>query len=351
MSQLKETEFKKEIASAPKSLYYIFGDEKYLVKKYTKLLIDKITGKKASDFDLHLLNSDVTIQILADITEQLPIYSKKNCVVVSDLNVSIMSESDFQALTQICADLPETTVLIFSCPTFIYENKKGKSSNKEKKFRTIVEQYGTILELNKKENSALEKQLISWAEKQNCTLSQKNAARILFLCGNDMTTLEKEMEKLCAYCLSSEITIEAIDALVSQNIESKIFSLSTAIVKYDLNATFQQLHALFSNNEKPEIILSVLSSAFVDMYRIRIAEDNGRTLQNVAEDFSYRGREFLLKNARNNGHRFSAEALRQIIDILSETDIQLKSTNIDSETLIETLAARLIVIAHKESTQ
>lgn len=351
MAQLKETEFKKEIASAPGSLYYILGDEKYLVKKYTKLLVDKIMGKKASDFDLHFLNSDVTIQALADITEQFPLYGKKNCVVVSDLNINTMAESDFQALIQICSDLPETTVLVFSCPTLIYENKKGKTSNKEKKFRTIAEKHGTVLELCKKENSALEKQLISWAENQNCTLSQKNAARILFLCGNDMTTLEKEIEKLCAYCLSSEITSEAIDMLVSQNIEAKIFSLSTAIVKYDLNSTFQQLHALFLNNEKPEIILSVLSSAFVDMYRIRVAEDNGRTLQNVAEDFSYKGREFLLKNARNNGRKFSTEALRQIIDILSETDIQLKSTSIDSETLIETLAAKLIVIAHKESTQ
>ncbi len=351
MALLKETEFKREFSSNPKSLYYILGEEKYLVCRYTKWLVDKITGKKPTDFDFHKLNAETTVQTIADLTEQFPMYSEKNCIVLSDYNINTLSESDFQSFMQICSDLPDTTVLILTQPTLICDSKKAKTAAKEKKFRALAEKCGTVLELNKKDNPALCKQLVSWAEEQNCTLSLKLAEQIIFRCGNDMTTLRKEMDKLCAYCLESDITPEAVAALVPQNIEAKIFSLSTAIIKYDLNETFNQLHALFDTNEKPEVIIAVLSSAFIDMYRMRVAEECGKTLQDVMTDFDYKkNREFVLKNARSNARRFSKQALHEIIDILSETDIQLKSTRADAAILIETLAARLIVITHKENT-
>lgn len=351
MALLKETEFKKEFSSNPKSLYYILGEEKYLVRRYTKWLVDKIAGKKPSDFDFHTLNADTSIQTIADLTEQFPLYSEKNCIVLSDYNVNALSEPDFQSFMQICSDLPDTTTLILTLPTLNYDTKKSKTTAKEKKFRTLAEKCGTVLELNKKDNQALCKQLISWAEEQGCTLSSRLAEQIILRCGNDMTTLQKETDKLCAYCSASEITPEAVEALVPKSIEAKIFSLSTAIIKYNLNETFNQLHALFDTNEKPEVIMAVLSSAFIDMYRMRVAEDCGRSLQDVMTDFDYKkNREFVLKNARNNARKFSKQALHEIIDILSETDIQLKSTRADAAILIETLAARLIVIAHKENT-
>ena len=349
MAQLHEAEFRKEISSSPKNLYYIFGDEKYLVRKYTKLLIDKTAGKKPSEFDFHRFDNNISLKTVAELSDQMPLFGEKNVVVIYDFNINSLSDSEFKDLKNICADIPETTVLVFSQTTITYGNKKSKTVGQEKKFRSLAEKYGTVLELNKKDAAALEKQLIAWAEKLGCTLSAKNASKIVSRCGTDMTLLKNEMDKLCSCCLSADITEADINSLISPNIEAKIYSLSTAIVKYDLSSAFSQLNALFLNNEKPEMIFAVLSSAFVDMYRVRAAEECGFTLANVAEDFSYQGRDFILRNARANSKNFSTAALRQIIDILSVADIKLKSTRADSRTLIETLVARLIVIAHKEN--
>lgn len=89
MAVLNEQDFKKEILSGNFSqLYLIYGEEKYLVKKYTEYLCSKLIGKKSSDFDSDILSSDADLQSIADAAEQLPLMSEKRCVCVNDFDLS-----------------------------------------------------------------------------------------------------------------------------------------------------------------------------------------------------------------------------------------------------------------------
>ncbi|MBQ3928977.1 MAG: DNA polymerase III subunit delta, partial [Clostridia bacterium] len=132
--------------------------------------------------------------------------------------------------------------------------------------------------------------------------------------------------------------------------EARIFALSDCVVRNDFNAAYQQLHRLLEQNEKPEIILSVLSSAFIDMYRMKMASESGVTAAQVAADFKYGKREFLLRNAANNAKKYSAATLRNILNIILDTDIKLKSTRASSRILLETLLSELM-LAMKEGSQ
>lgn len=353
MAKLTEQDLRKDISSKKfNTLYVIYGDEKYLVRKYTELLISAVCGKNASDFDMIRLNSDTPLEEIFAASDMLPVMADKKCVLVTDYNINALSDSDCKTLIEFCEDISPSTVLIFSMPTLNTEpEKKGadsKKSGKFKKFLAAAEKSGAVAEMKKMGDIALEKQISLWAEKNGAKLSGNNASKIISRIGTDMTALKNEIDKLSAYVNGGEITAETINLLCAKNTEANIFAIANSISRNDFNATYEQLGYVFSEKEKPEVILSVLSAAFVDMYRMRAAVESGRKIADVAADFNYGRREFVLKSANNNVKRYSTDALRRILDAILETDIQLKSTRSDSRTLIETLIAKLLLIVKED---
>ena len=348
MANLSEQDFRKELSSGNfNTLYLIYGDEKYLVKKYTESLVKKAVGKDPSEFDYFHLNSDTPLEEIFDAAEQIPMFSERKCVCVNDYDINALNESDYKQLEKFCSDISPSTVLIFSMPTLNTEVKKksgdNKKSSKFKKFCSFAEKHGSVLELKKLGEIALERQLVSWAEKNGSKLTQINASKIISMVGTDMTALKNEIDKLSAYAYNEEITYEVIKKLCIKNNEAKIYAISDLISKNDFNGTYRQLHMLFEQNERPEMILSVLSSAFIDMYRVKAATESGKTIADVSSDFKYGRRDFVLKNARNSASKYSGETLKNILDIILQADIKLKSTRTDPQIILETLVAKLLL--------
>lgn len=345
MAKVSEQEFKKELSSgqwAP--LYWIDGEEKYLVRSWTQKLCDKITGPHPSEFNFTRLNADSEPEEIFMACEQLPVGAEYKCVLLTDYRFDALSDGDIKLLTEFFSDISPSTVLVISMPTLSPDPKKtDKKGGKTQKLRAAAEKLGTVLELNKMGDMVLEKLLVSWAEKQGCAMTRLNASKLMSLCGKELTALRNEMDKLCAYADGQEITEEMIRRLAVKNTEVRIFALSDCVAAGDYNGAYQQLHDLFEQNEKPEMILSVLSSVYIDMYRAKIAAESGKTVQQAAADFGYGRREFLLKNASSRASRYSVQTLRQILELILHTDIKLKSSPADRRILLETLLGELLL--------
>ena len=341
-----EQEFKKETAQTDfKRIYLIFGEEKYLVKHYTNLLVNKITNKKTNTFDFIKLGSNADLQDIYNACEQIPLFSKYKCVLINDYDFESLSESDFKEIDNYCKDISPSTVLIFSMPTLSADKKKN---SKFARLAATAEKAGISAEFQKKTDAVLEKQLISWAEKTGCTLKPYNASKIISMCGTDMTFLRNELQKLTAYADGSEITEDMIKLLVVKNTEIRIFALSDCIMSGNFGGAYSQLAQLIEQNEKPEIILSTLGSVYIDMYRMRVANESGKTISDVSSDFKYGKRDFVLKKANSNSKRYSTSALRKALDIILQTDIKLKSTRADTKILLETLIAKLMLALRED---
>ncbi len=100
---------------------------------------------------------------------------------------------------------------------------------------------------------------------------------------------------------------------------------------------FRKLDTLFCQREEPINILYALSSAYVDAYRMRVADECSVSKETVAKDFAYKNRAFVLNRARTSVSRTSTEALRKSLDVLVETDEKLKSVSVNQRFLIEQL--------------
>ena len=347
MPQMAEADFKRHMESGPLSgLYLLYGEEKYLVRRNARKLIRKVTAELPfPDFNFQRFDGTASVDDIAAAVESLPFMAEQKCVAVSDLAPDSLRASDYSKWQELLAGVPESTVLVIYQPNTNPEKKATRWNALLK----LAGKYGRTVSFAHREGAELEKWLCAEASKKSCTISRRDARKMVELCGEDMQSLHNEIQKLCAYVMQGEISGELIEKMVARRTETTVFMLSRALVAGEYNRAYQLLDQMCYQNEEPITVLAVLSSAFVDMYRVRSAVQSGARVTDLAQSFAgeYKGREFRLRNAEREVKRLSTEQLRQILSELLRTDLALKSSRTESRILLEEMIARIMVITAK----
>ena len=324
MARLTEKDFKKDVSSKNfKNIYFIYGEEKYLVRHYSNSLIEKITGKNPSDFNFQKIKNTDKVDNIIQSAEMLPLGVDIKCVFVVDYDINALSENELKKIIEFISDIPMECIVVFALPTLSFDTKKIPS--KWKKFIEAVDKYGIILNCEKRTENALEKQLVSWAEKLGVKMYPNVANKLIKMCGTDLLVLRNELEKLCAYSGYTEINADMVADISTKNFETNIFRLSTAIFGGNSNTAFEIIDILFYQREKAVSIFAVLSLAYIDAYRVRVAYESGKNIAELSKIFKeYKGsNDFRLKNAEKI----------------------LKSVKVDERVLTENLIAKLLLLA------
>ena len=347
MAQFNEETLKKQIKSGEFSrVYILYGNEGYLKQHYANTICTKAVPKDFEDFNLKKLDGkETSLNEIYDCISSFPMMSEYTCTLIKDfpLNNYIGEKGKVdKEFESIITDVPETSILIFWMDTLEVDEKSTKWS----KVLKMIDGAGACAKIDKRTRSALEKLLVSSATKRGCTLSKDNAYYMISLIGEDMSTLQNELHKVCAYTGEDEITKSDIDKTVIVSVEAKIFQLSRMIVRGEADNAFENLSNLFKLREEPVVILSVLSKAFVDMYRVKAIKEKGISYSSLSTDFpsAYKGRTFLLDNAANDASKYTLTQLKNALNLLSDADRRLKSTNEDSKIILEELILRLLRI-------
>ncbi len=342
MAKITEAELKKQIKSKSFSpMYLIYGSEQMFVKRYAQLLCESVAGKNPSDFNYHTFSGDINLDDFAAALQIVPFMSEYNCVVATDIYFDNMDKDSLDRFKEITNKAYEGTVLIISMPTYTPSKNKAAFSALVKR----AEKLGSVCELNKLNQSVLEKYIAKWANENGKLISHINAAKIISNCGDDLNLLKNEVAKISAYAKGEEITLEDIEKLSTVNLETKIFALSDAVLNGNGDKAYNTLDLLFYQREEPIMMLYVLSASYIDAYRIRVADECGVLKDTVAKDFDYKNRAFTLANARRATARVSTEALRKSLCVLIEADERFKTSSVNARLYMEQLIARLLLIA------
>lgn len=325
-------------------VYVLYGSEQMYVRELTKKLVTAVAGKQPSDFNYHTFSGEVDLDTLAAAAEVVPFMSEFNCVVVTDLFLDAYNADDIDKLKAIFKRNIEGTVLILSMPSYVPRRNAKAFEALQKR----AQKDGVVVKFEKPDRRTVEKYIAKWANAHGKLIKQSTVAQLIRVCGDDLNRLKNEVDKLCAYTKGEEVPYEAIDLLVAQNLEARIFSLSDAVLNGRGDAAFSLLDRLFAQKEEPAMMLYVLSAAFTDAYRIRVADESGVRQETVAADFEYNKRAFALGKARDATRRVSTEALRNCLNALTEADFKMKNVSVNERLLIEQLIAQLLLICGKE---
>lgn len=320
----------------PHGLYFLFGSEDYLIDIWAKKIIAAVCGD-ASAFNFQKLDGrKLDIDTLFDAAEAMPLMASEKCVLLDDFDSKINAEQQ-RGLEELFSDLNPACVLIVTAKSAFDAKSAGA-----KKLVKLAEAHGIAVELGTRSAAGLQAFIKSLAKKSGCEAPPDVCRYILDTCENDMRSLSAEVAKICAYAGGGELARTHVDAVATPKIEARVFDLSKCILTGNSQRAMEILSNLFYLRESPVAVLSVLTMAYADQYRARIARDEGVSAQKVTELFGYKSG-FRVQTAFAG--RLSAESLRKCLDCLYDCDLKMKSTSLDDKILLEKAVIQLLTIS------
>lgn len=344
MAEIGEQQLRKQIKeNSFENAYLIYGEESYLKEYYVSQMREKIVDKTFESFNYHFFDGkDISLDEILKDAQMLPMMSEYNLVVARDYPVD-KTQSDIKLLEEYLSDCPDTTVFILWYDSLEPDVKSAKF----KKLIKAFDSAGAVVNMQKRSESDVARLLVSGAKKRGAVLDIDNAKYLISVSGNDMKNLLNELDKLSYFVKDGEITKDIIDNMATKCLQARIYDLSKFVVSGNSDKAYEVLDILFAMKEEPVIILSAISSVYVDMYRVKCAKTAGFTYDDVAKHYNYRGREFALRNASRDCANLSEKQLTSSLDAITNTDIKMKSTAVDKKLLIEELIIKLIMTARE----
>lgn len=340
-----EVSIKKHIKTGSfSSLYLVYGDESYLASFYANNLASSVADTSGMSFDYYYFDSEtIDFQSFYEAAESIPMMSEKVCIFIKDFPFTKLSADEMKLYYEYFPTLPESTIAIFLLANTEVDVKQNQ------KWKTVIESFdknGVVFCLSKRSDSQVADLLVRSASKRNTVITKDMAEYFISVVGNEMEVLLNEFDKLCAFSHGKEITREMIDTISTKSVEASVFDLTTAINSGKNDRAFEILNELIKNKTEATLIIGTLAFGYVDIYRSRVARENGLNNRDIVNAFaSYKGKSFRLDKALTSARTLSLTQIKELVSAVSDADIRIKSFSVDSKVVLEELVARLLYIA------
>ncbi len=339
-----ETELKNAIKSGCfKTCYLIFGEEHYLIRNYLHQMESAVEG--FPEFNINHFESGVKLQEAYDAASSFPMMSSHRLVTLCDYPFDKATANEAEKLIGMLNDLPSTTVFVMWYETVeINPKKPGEKFNKL--IKAVKDAGGEVVYLGRKSEAEIIKILQRGAAKRKCQIDNYTAKYMLETCSDDLNTLVNELEKLCLYLgENGVITKDTVDKVCSRSVEAVVYNVSKTLLRGDLSGALKLLDDLFYMNTDPVLLLSILSSAYTDIYRVFAGRTKSMRPDAVAKEFGYGNTAFRLNDAERTVRRLSEKQIIDSLNTLIECERLIKGSRADSRTALEKALVELTMIA------
>lgn len=348
---LNEDGLRKKLKSeTPHGLYCVFGEDTYLKDFYLDKIVNAAVDPALAAFNKRVFTRDE--RELLDIYEAidaLPMMSEYQCVLVRDYPLYDLKKDDFEEFSQVMAKVPETTLLIFffGDPEIEYNPRKP---DKWTKYFDLFNKYGTLVNLSHRTQSAIVKTLVNGAKDRGTSIDPDTAQYLVERAGTDLQTLLNEFNKLCAYADGTPVSREMVDECVQQSVEASVFDICHALLSGNADRAFEILHELLRRRVDAQTLVGGMAFNWIDLYRAKCASLEDKRMTDYAESYNYHKKpSSALQTVMLDAKKIKRRQIVQALDILAETDAQLKSRSVNGALLLEETLVRLAGVCRQDA--
>lgn len=331
---------KKQLQSGSLSaLYYLAGDEQYLLDHYYNRFKECCSGTLPEFNLIEIDGKKIDYDYLADACSSYPVMAEKKLVTVADLEAASLKGTNEKKFSAALADIaPGVTVLLWD-----HAHEKTKSNAIESAVKKLG---GEIVRADRPKPEAL----IPWARnivaKSESMISERDCAYLVEITGGSMLRLNNELKKLLAYVQGGEIDRALIDKMVAPEEDSSWFAISNAIVAHDFDLLMQALQALYQQNVDETVIAGMFYRAYVDLWRGETALREGKSSAELATvcGISPYAAARIMRSAASLQEGEALDGLRRC----KELDSKIKTSGLNKKDLIYSFAASLLAFQMKD---
>lgn len=185
----------------------------------------------------------------------------------------------------------------------------------------------------------------AWLIKRAQTLGgtiEPNAAHLLGrLVGPELRTLNNELEKLTLYVKGQRpIQTTDIELLVPYTEEAERFGMSNAIGQRNAQKAYDQLYKELDEGKNPMVILAGIAAQIRSLIEVKDMAERNMTPTDIAQAKGWRS-DYAAKMRLREAAHFSMARLEEIMELLLEFDLAIKTGRMDSLVALDLLVARL----------
>ncbi len=287
MEILKESDFRKEIKSAPRAGYLLFGEEDYLKAFAVQTARDVLCPDPAYAFfnEIRMDAVDFDPARLPDALMPVPMMADRKLITISGLNFNTMRPNDLDAL---CSALEGLREYDYNVLLLIAAADCLNPGYLPKKPSPVLSRLGEILTPVQFEPSTTAK-LTAWVQKHfahnGVEASPSLCAKLPEYCGHSMFVLANEIDKLSYYTLShgrKEATEEDLRRVCTPANEYDAFAFANAVMEGRADTALSVLADYKFRRVDPLIILGDVTRTVCDMIDVQAMTADGASNAEIA---------------------------------------------------------------------
>lgn len=230
-------------------LYFLYGDETYLMEEALSQLEAVALGDSLRDFNLNTFyGSEAEPAQIRDAVETLPMMAQVRVVVIKEAHE--LSDKDWEALSPLFDNPVPTTALI--CV--------GQKIDKRKKFIKRFLEAGLVVEFKRPYDNQIPDWIKSISKKHGLQLSAGAVETLQQLVGSNLSDIDSELKKLSQYLgEKKKATEDDVMKVVSHVKLDSVFELTDAIGSADRARALTCLANLLDHGQNEVGILALVS--------------------------------------------------------------------------------------------
>ena len=318
-------------------LYIFHGPDDFTCNETIAALQAAMGDPSLADLNMTVFERDTTLGEIRHNTDSMPFMADKRLVIVKGYISAIKGKSrEIEALVDYLGNVPATTDLV------LVEADILDKRSPVLKAATAANATISVFAGPNRNN------LQGWVfnrVKDNGAQIDSGAAQLLGqLVGPNLRTLNSEIEKLTLYVGEDRpIQRQDVELLVPYTEDAENFGLANAIGQQNAQRAYDQLHKMLDEGKHPMAILGSIATQIRGLLEVKDMAERGMSPREIAEKKEWKN-DYAAKMRLREASRFSMGRLEEILALLLEIDLSIKTGRIDGLLALDMLIARLCAV-------
>ena len=333
---MKPEEFEKEIREGDIGpLYYVYGDEPYLVERGVKRLLARAVSPDFSEFNLTVFyGGEAKGEEIAEVVQTLPMFAERRVVLVKKSGALTAAALDL--LSGYVQDPVPSTCLIF----------QGEKIDQRKKFFVDLKKNGTLVEYKRPYENQLGPFIREEAAAHGKRMELAATEMLSYFVGSNLQDLASQVEKVAMYVGAREIIrVDDVKAVACDTKVDSVFDLANALGEKNLGRALRTLQTLLRDGEAPLMVLAMVTRHYRQLWRVR--ELVGRKVPSQEISKAAGIHPYFIRGIIEQSGGYSLSAFRMIFEKFYATDLALKTSGGKPVDLLERLVMEICTTGKK----
>ncbi|MBC7742832.1 MAG: DNA polymerase III subunit delta [Bdellovibrionaceae bacterium] len=309
-------------------IYFLFGDEPYLLNQCTHRFKFSVLDENTVDFNYSIFYAaDAEVTNIKDAVETLPVFSSHRLVILK--NAHELKDAELLELQPLFDNPVPSTVFVILAE---------KVDKRKKAIKTLLEN-AFCVEFKKPYDNQIPQWISYLCQNVSLKISNEAIHRLHRLVGNNLSELENQLFKIQDYLGErTQIELTDINAVVSFSREESVFDFTKAIGQKDRVKALEQLVALLDQGQNEVAIISLLARHMRLLLTVRSGLDQGiggAKLASLTQVPSY-----FIESYCDQARIWPIRKIEEAISVLHETDKALKSSPLSSHIWLENMVLK-----------